>query len=337
MARTGLRIGVLGAANIARQFIAAVAHSSVVKVTAVASRNAAKAEAFAREVGVARCYGSYEELLQDPAIDAIYNPLPNSLHAAWSIRAAEAGKHVLCEKPFCVSAAEAKAMFAAASAHRVHVIEAYPYMAQPQTLKLRELLRDGAIGQVRHIQACFGFTVAGPDNIRMVAALGGGALLDAGSYPVSLVRIVAGERPVRAWASAQWFSEGLDKTVAATLEFASGKVAQVFCSFVTASHRHAIVAGDTGAIMTSYANHAPPDGKLSLQVKRSREASAPYETLELPGGNGFLAEAESFAQLVAGRPDQWTGATPEETTDIMLTLDAMAKSVRSGSAVKVGS
>jgi D-xylose 1-dehydrogenase (NADP+, D-xylono-1,5-lactone-forming) len=336
MKQNGLRIGVLGAANIARQFVSAVASSSVIKVTAVASRDAAKGKTFARELGVERSYGSYDELLKDPAIDAIYNPLPNSLHAEWSIRAAEAGKHVRCEKPFCVNAREAKAMLAAARACKVHIVEAYPYLAQQQTLKLRELLRGGAIGQVRHIQATFGFTVAGPDNIRMVATLGGGALLDAGSYPISLVRIVAGERPVRASASAQWFSEGLDKTVAATLEFASGKVAQVFCSFVTASHRHAVIAGDTGAIVTSYLNHGPTDGKLYLQVKRSKEATAPYETIEVPAGNGFLAEAESFADLVAGRPDRWTGAAPEETTDIMLMLDAIAKSARSGGTVDVG-
>jgi xylose dehydrogenase (NAD/NADP) len=337
MAQTALRIGVLGAANIARQFIAAVAGSSLVTVTAVASRDAAKGKAFAREVGVPQSFGTYEALLKDPAIDAVYVPLPNSLHAEWSIRAAQAGKHVLCEKPFAVTAHEASAMFAAARANSVDVVEAYPYMAQPQTQTLRQLLRDGAIGAVRHIQATFGFTVAGANNIRLVAELGGGALLDAGSYPVSLVRIVAGERPARAYATAQWFGERLDKAVAATLEFPGGMVAQVCCSFQTASHRHALIAGENGAIMTNYFNHAPPGGGLSLQVKRSRDAAAPYETLELPGANGFLAEAESFAHLVAGRPELWTGATPEGTTDIMLTLDAIAESARSGRAVAVTS
>lgn len=337
MAQTALHMGILGAANIARQFIPAVAGSSLVKVTAVASREAARGAAFAREVGVARSYGSYEQLLQDRSIDVVYVPLPNSLHAEWSIRAAEAGKHVLCEKPFAVNTREARAMFAAARAHKVQMAEAYPYLAQPQTAKLRDLLREGAIGQVRQIQACFGFTVSGANNIRMDVALGGGALLDAGSYPVSLVRIVAGERPARAFASAQWFSKDLDKTVAATLEFASGKVAQVFCSFATASHRHAVIGGENGAIMTGYANHAPADGRLTLHVKRSREATAPWETLELSGGSGFRAEAESFAHLVAGKPERWSGATPEESIDIMLTLDAIAESARSGRAVNVAS
>jgi xylose dehydrogenase (NAD/NADP) len=336
MTPTGLRMGVLGAANIARQFIAGVADSSLVNVLAVASRDTVKGEAFAREVGVARSHGSYEELLADREIDAVYNPLPNSLHAEWSIRAAEAGKHVLCEKPFCVSAAEAKAVFAAAQANGVHVVEAYPYLAQPQTIKLRQLLRDGTIGQLRHIQATFGFTVASANNIRLIATLGGGARLDAGSYPTSLVRVVAGERPAVVYATAQWLSEGVDKTIAATLEFPSGVIAQIFCSFATASHRHAVIAGDQGAIMTNYFNHSPPRTKLALQIKRSREPTAPYETLDLPGGDGFLAEAESFAHLVAGRPERWTGVTPEETTDIMLTLDAMAESALAGRPVEVG-
>ena len=337
MTQKAVRFGVLGAANIARRFVAAVTDLLLVNVTAVASRDVAKGKAFAREVGVPRAYGSYEELLNDRDIDAVYVPLPNSLHAEWSIRAAEAGKHVLCEKPFSVTAQEASAMFAAARAHGVQVVEGYPYMAQPQTLRLRELLREGAIGEVRHIQATFGFTVAGTNNIRMVAALGGGALLDAGSYPVSLARIVAGERPARASASAQWFSKGLDKTVAATLDFPSGKVAQIFCSFLTASHRHALIAGDNGTIMTDYSNHAAPSGKLSLQVKRGRQTTAPCETLELPAGSGFLAEAESFAHLVVGRPELWSGATPQETMDIMLTLDAIAESARSGRVVEVAS
>jgi predicted dehydrogenase len=297
MTPTGLRMGVLGAANIARQFIAGVADSSLVNVLAVASRDTVKGEAFAREVGVARSHGSYEELLADREIDAVYNPLPNSLHAEWSIRAAEAGKHVLCEK---------------------------------------QLLRDGTIGQLRHIQATFGFTVASANNIRLIATLGGGARLDAGSYPTSLVRVVAGERPAVVYATAQWLSEGVDKTIAATLEFPSGVIAQIFCSFATASHRHAVIAGDQGAIMTNYFNHSPPRTKLALQIKRSREPTAPYETLDLPGGDGFLAEAESFAHLVAGRPERWTGVTPEETTDIMLTLDAMAESALAGRPVEVG-
>ena len=141
-----LRIGILGAANIARNFTAALRGSEKVDVCAVASRDAAKSAAFAAEVGIAQSFASYEALLADPSIEAVYNPLPNNLHAEWTIKAADAGKHVLCEKPFAANALEAQAMFDAAKRNHVIVVEAYPYRAQPQTIRLAQLLRDGAIG-----------------------------------------------------------------------------------------------------------------------------------------------------------------------------------------------
>ncbi len=135
LASRPLRIGILGAANIARSFINGVAPSKTVTITAVASRDAAKAERFTKECGIARAHGSYDALLADSTIDAVYNPLPNTMHAEWSIRAIEAGKHVLREKPLATTAADARAMFPSARRHNVHLVEAYPYRAQPQTLK----------------------------------------------------------------------------------------------------------------------------------------------------------------------------------------------------------
>jgi predicted dehydrogenase len=153
--RAVLRIGILGAANIARLFVAGVRPSDKVVVTAVAARDVERARKFAAETGVAQVHPTYEALLADPAIDAIYNPLPNNLHAEWSIRALDAGKHVLCEKPLATSGREARAMFDAAARNHVYVAEAYPYRAQPQTLKLRELLRDQRSSSAR--SASFGF------------------------------------------------------------------------------------------------------------------------------------------------------------------------------------
>src|SRR5665213_3992339 len=148
LAPARLRIGILGTANIARSFIVGVAPSKTVSVTAIASRDLAKATRFATDTGVRRSYGTYEELLADPTIDAIYNPLPNSLHAQWSIRASEAGKHVLCEKPLAATVIEARAMFAAARLHGVTLVEGYPYRAQPHAIKLKELIDSGAIGHL---------------------------------------------------------------------------------------------------------------------------------------------------------------------------------------------
>lgn len=231
-----LRIGVLGAANIARLFISSVRGSSKVDVYAVASRDGAKAAAFAKETGVAHSFGSYEAMLADASIEAVYNPQPNNLHAEWTIKAANAGKHVLCEKPFAANSAETKAMFDASAANNVYVVEAYPYRAQPQTIKLAELLREGAIGKVQLIQASFGFPLPVNGNIRWDPSLAGGALMDAGSYPVSLVRMIAGERPTRVHAMARFADSGVDRTLVGTIDFPGGLLAQVSCSFGTATH-----------------------------------------------------------------------------------------------------
>jgi D-xylose 1-dehydrogenase (NADP+, D-xylono-1,5-lactone-forming) len=326
-----LRVGVLGAANIARQFIAGVKGSALVSVTCVASRDVAKAAAFARETGVPRSCGSYEELLADPTIDAVYNPLPNGLHAPWSIRAAAAGKHVLCEKPLAVTEAEARDMSDAARANEVILREAYPYMAQPQTIGTRRLLREGAIGRVQFVQASIGFSLAGGPNVRFERALGGGAILDAGSYPVSLVRIAVGERPVRVCATARFYEPEVDRTLTGMLEFPGGALAQIACSFTSGNHRHALIAGDDGVLETTFLNHDRAGPSL-LHLKRGKSGTAQVETTDTGAGDGFRLEAESFARLVAGDSEAWTGATPEESIDIMAAIEAMRRSANMNGA-----
>jgi D-xylose 1-dehydrogenase (NADP+, D-xylono-1,5-lactone-forming) len=330
-----VRFGILGAAKIARSFVDDVAKSQEVEVTGVASRDPGKAAAFAKEFGIVKSYGSYEAMLADADIDAIYNPLPNSLHAEWSIKAAAAGKHVLCEKPLAVTGAEARAMFDAAKKHNVHILEAYPYLAQPQTIKARELVRAGAVGRLHLIRASFGFSLANAPNIRLDAGLAGGSVMDAGSYPVSLVRVLSGERPSRVHAFARWTDSGVDRTLAATIEFPSGLLAQISSSFATGYHRHALVAGETGAFETTYLNHPPMGGPATIQLRRGPTVATDIETVSVPDGNGFLAEANSFARLVCGGAGAWTGATPDESIDIALTLDALLKSARSGAIVSV--
>jgi D-xylose 1-dehydrogenase (NADP+, D-xylono-1,5-lactone-forming) len=332
---SALRMGVLGAARIARQFIEAVRPSPKIVVTAVASRDAERAAAFARDAGVSRVHPSYDALFADPEIDAVYVPLPNALHAQWSIRAADAGKHVLCEKPLAASAIEARAMFDAAKRNGIYLVEAYPYRAQPQTLKLRELLAGGAIGRVRLIQAAFGFPLTDATNIRMDPGLAGGALMDAGSYPVSLVRTIAGAAPRRVHAISQWVPSGVDATTMGTLEFADGVLAQFSCTFATARHRHAFIAGDAGSIATTYLNDTSAAFPPLLEVKRGTGWDAPREVIETAATSGFLAEAESFHDLVRSGWAQWTGVTPVESIDIALTLDALAASSRQGAPVDV--
>ena len=335
MPSSPVRIGILGTAKIARQFVAGVRPSAAVEIVAVASRDGSKATAFANDLGIARAHDSYESMLAAQDIDAIYNPLPNSLHAEWSIRAAQAGKHVLCEKPLAASAASAREIFSAARRHGVHVVEGYPYCAQPQTLKMRELLDAGALGRVQMIQASFGFTLADGPDIRLDPGLAGGALMDVGSYCVSLARIVAKERPSRVSASASWTDAGVDRTLVATIEFPSGLLAQIGSSFATALHKQALIIGTDGILQTTFFNHPSPAVPPVLQLKRGKGSDAVFETLEVPTTNGFLAEAESFARLVRHGPEQWNGVTSEESVDIALTLDALLQSARTGSRIAV--
>jgi predicted dehydrogenase len=332
-----LRIGILGAARIARQFVAAVRPSRKVAVHAVAARDPERARAYAGELGIPRVHASYDALLADPGIDAIYNPLPNTLHAEWSIRAAEAGKHVLCEKPLATSARDAEAMFAAARKHGVFLVEGYPYRSQPQTLKLRELLAAGAIGKLQLVQAAFGFPLGDLSNIRYDPALAGGALMDAGSYPVSLARMVAGERPLRASAMAQWAPTGVDRTLAGLIEFPGGLLAQVTCSFATVRHRHAVIVGDAGMITTTYLNDTSAALPPMIEVRRGTGWDATRETIVAAEANGFFAEAEAFCDLVRRGGSRWQGTTPEESVDTILTLEALAASARGGgAAVAIG-
>ena len=300
-----LRLGILGCANIARQFARDVAPSRLVRVAAVASRDASKAQAFAAEFGVPRAHASYEALLDDDALDAIYVPLPNSLHAEWVARAAQRGRHVLCEKPLAMNANEAHAMFDAARRHGVMLLEAYPWWFQPQTATLLKLLHGGAIGSVRAIQTSFGFTLRDPGgiNIRSIAALGGGALMDAGCYCLSLIRLVMGRAPQRVHASARHGPTGVDVATDATLHFADGAIAQMACAMDLALHRHATIVGSDGVITTEYLNHtaprghADPRGYQPSQLRlRSGSGNGPFETIESPAGSGFRFAAEACSR-----------------------------------------
>ena len=342
-----LRIGILGGANIARQFNRDVAASAAVRIAAVASRKAESATAFAAANGIPRHHGSYEALLADPGIDAIYLPLPNSLHAEWAIKAAAAGKHVLCEKPLALNLAEAQAMFDAAKAHRVILLESYPYYFQPATGRLVALLREGAIGAVRSVQSCFGFTMANPgNNIRMNPELGGGALLDAGSYALSVIRLAMGCAPQRVVADASWAESGVDISTMATLFYTDGRRAQLSCAMDAASHRRATIVGSAGTIDTEYLNHTSeqtggpldnPYGYLpsQMRLRRGTANNIPFEVIESGGGSGFRFAAEVFARLVAARDFDAMGRAAEASLDNAATLEALAQSAKLGRPVDV--
>jgi predicted dehydrogenase len=336
-----LRLGILGCANIAKQFARDVAPSPQVSIQAVASRDLAKAQAFAQSFHIPRAHGSYEAVLADEALDAIYIPLPNSLHAEWAIRAMQAGKHVLCEKPLALNLGEVQRMFDAARHHGVMLLESYPYWFQPQTRDLLACLSHDKIGEVRSMHASFGFTVGNTDtNIRLKPDLGGGALLDAGSYPVSLIRLVIGCAPERVMAHANWVTTGVDISMMATLFYADGRRAQMSCAMDTANHRRATIVGTHGTIETEYLNHTSDShthawGYLpsQLRVRQGVANSIPFEDIYSATGSGFRFAAEAFAQVVRTGDMAAIERAAAASHDIAATLDAIQTSARTGQVV----
>ena len=340
--RPALRIGILGCANIARQFARDVSGCPDANVVAVASRSADTAEAFARAHGIGRSYGSYEPLLLDPAVDVIYLPLPNSLHAEWAIKAAEAGKHVLCEKPLALGLAQAQMMFSAARQNGVMLLEAFPYYFQPQTGAMLELVRGGQIGRISSVQASFGFTLSKPiGNIRLSPALGGGALMDAGCYPLSLIRLVMGDAPQKVRADAVWADSGVDISLMATLFYADGRRAQLSCAMDTANHRRATIVGSDGTIETEYLNHTSDQsgghvyGYLpsQLRVRRGIANTNPFEDVITGTGSGFRFAAEAFARVIHARDFAAIERAAQVSLDNAATLEALAQSARLGQTV----
>lgn len=340
-----LRIGVLGCANIARQFVRDVAHSPQVQVVAAASRQLATAQAFAQALGVARSHGSYEALLADREVDAVYLPLPNSMHAQWAIQAAAAGKHILCEKPLALGLQQAQAMFAAARQNQVMLLESYPYYFQPQTGAMMDLLRGGVLGEVRSVHACFGFMLANAKgNIRLSPELGGGALLDAGSYALSLIRLAMGCAPQKVHACASWGESGVDISTTATLFYADGRRAQLSCAMDAANHRRATIVGSAGTLETEYLNHSCTPGSTSpygylpsqMRLRRGTANNVAFEEICSPGGSGFRFAAEAFARVCQAGDFAAIERAAQASLDNAATLEALARSAKLECAVQVG-
>ncbi|MEY5027936.1 MAG: hypothetical protein RLZ63_251 [Pseudomonadota bacterium] len=340
-----LKLGVLGCAKIAHGFVRDVLPSDQVEVVAVASRDLSKAQAFADQYGLPQAWASYEALLADPNVEAIYLPLPNTMHAPWAMAAARAGKHVLCEKPLTLTRASAQEMFDTARQHGVMLLESFPYYFQPQTGDMLALLASGAIGQVRSVQATFGFTLApqATGNIRFNPVLGGGALLDAGSYPLSLIRLVMGQAPVRVLAQSSWTASGVDMATTATLEYADGRRAQLMCAMDVANVRHATISGSAGTLETEYLNHTAdavgqsPHGYLpsQMRLRRGIANTLAFEDIRSPSGSGFRFAAEAFAKVIREQDHDAVARAAQASIDNAATLEALARSARTGAAVKL--
>lgn len=247
-----IRWGVLSTANIGiKAVIPGIRSARNGVLHAIASRDSTRATEVARRWPGVRAYGSYEELLADPEVDAVYIPLPNGLHLEWTERAAEHGKHVLCEKPLAATEPEVRRMFDACNGAGVLLMEAFMYRFHPQIRWVREQIAAGAIGEVRFARGSFAFDIRGrPRDIRLRAALDGGSLMDVGCYPLSFCRVVFGHAPISVSARAYVPADGeVELTIGAILDFGEGKLGMVDSSFALPAQQHAEVVGDAGRIV----------------------------------------------------------------------------------------
>ncbi len=295
-----VRWGVLGTAKIAREkVIPATQASQTGIVTAIASRELALAKSVANQLGVEKAFGSYDALLADAEIDAVYIPLPNHLHVPWSLRAIEAGKHVLCEKPIGLSLAEAQQLLEAANAHpRLKVMEAFMYRFHPQWIKARQLVRDGRIGELRTIHTDFSYFNDDPRNIRNQAELGGGALMDIGCYPISLSRFVFGEEPFRVLGDLHFdFETQVDCLTSAVLEFESG-TSTFTCGTKHAPFQRVNIFGTTGRIEIEIPFNAPSDRPCRLWLQTSGPVADRVEEIKLDVCNQYTLQADAFGRAI---------------------------------------
>ena len=272
-----LNWGLLSTARINRALITPLQASPRNRLTAVASRDLAHAQAYAAERNIPRAFGSYEALLADPDIDVVYISLPNSLHAEWAIKAVEAGKHVLCEKPLATTVEDVDAMADAARKAGVVLAEAFMYRHHPQTLKVKELVEGGAIGRLQVIRGGFTFPLADPANVRLAPALGGGSIWDIGCYPISYTRTVAGTAPAEVFGWGETGESGVDVVFAGQMRFPNGVLGQFDCGFRSPERMLMEFLGSEGAISltNSFKPGSMPRSTCCITTARPRRSQYP--------------------------------------------------------------
>jgi predicted dehydrogenase len=322
-----LRWGLLGTARINRAVIPALRASERSQLAAVASRERDKGAAYAKEWGIPRVVG-YEEMLADPGIDVVYIPLPNSLHAEWTIRAARAGKHVLCEKPLALTVEDVEAVAAAARAAGVVVAEAFMYRHHPQTRRVKELVDAGAVGPLKLVRGAFTFDLTREVDVRLAADLGGGSLWDVGCYPVSYARYLVGAEPVEAAGWQAVGPSGIDEGFYGQLRFGPEVFAQFDSGFRAAFRTRLEVVGRQGTIVV----HRPfkPTPQESILVTRGDQV----EEVAVSGpGELYLGEVEDMADAVLlGRAPR---ISLEESRGNVATLVALYRAARENRPVPV--
>jgi predicted dehydrogenase len=320
-----VRWGFLSTARINRRVLAAAEKSSAADVVAVASRDQGRAEAYAVEHGIPRSYGRYEELLEDPELDAVYISLPNSLHVEWSVRALAAGKHVLCEKPLTRSPEEAEEAFEAAERAGRILMEAFMWRHSPQTAKLVQLVEGGVIGELQLVRATFSFPLEGRRNIRLDPELGGGALMDVGAYCVSAARLLAGE-PERVYGEQVIGDSGVDTLFTGILRFPRGVLAEIDAGMHLPRRDGLEAVGTEGSLVIADPWLAQ---RLVLHLRRGESR----EEIALPPADPYRLELENMCAAIAGEAEPLLGR--DDAVGQARVLDALYQSADEGRPVEL--
>ena len=315
-----IRWGLLGTARINRALIPAIRASARSALVAVASRDATRAELYAREWQIPRSLGSYESLLADSSVDAVYIPLPNSFHAEWTIKACEAGKHVLCEKPLALSVADVDRIIDAASRRNVVVAEGFMYRHHPQTAQVRDLVERGAIGSVRVVRGSFTFPLKSHANVRLDPALGGGSLWDVGCYPVSFARTIVGAEPQQVWGSSVTGPTGVDLAFTGVLEFGGDVRGSFDCGFNAHFRTEMEIVGTEGVLRLPRPFKPGRVGQIVLT--RGDEV----DTIQVDGPELYVGEIDDLASAVLDRRSPVV--TLDDSRGNIATLAALHESAR---------
>jgi D-xylose 1-dehydrogenase (NADP+, D-xylono-1,5-lactone-forming) len=318
---TPLRWGILSTAHIGEKLLAGAAGSARTDVVAVGSRDADTAAEFARRWAIPSSYGTYEELLADPDVEAVYIPLPNGMHHEWTMLALAAGKHVLCEKPYSPRPAQVSAAFDRAAERGLVLSEAFMYRYNPQIVEAARLVADGRLGEVRLVRASFSHPSATAGNIRLDPALGGGSMLDVGVYPLSAARLFCGE-PHVVTAQQLLGRSGVDVTFVATLEFPRGALAAFDCGFELPDRSALEVVGTTASLVVADPWHCQ-EPRLTLTARGSEPVD-----LRVDVANSYQLELEEFAKAVRGQDNALLGRA--DALGQAVAVDALFRSATSG-------
>jgi predicted dehydrogenase len=322
--------GVLGVASIAtRKVIPGMQKGRLGEIAAIASRDPQKAQGAAQQLGIPKSYGSYEELLADPEIEAVYNPLPNHLHVPWSIRAAEAGKHVLCEKPIGLDAAETAELMRVRDRTGVKIGEAFMVKTHPQWLRVKELAQGGAIGQLKSITTIFSYSNRDSQNVRHKPEWGGGGLLDIGCYPITLSRWLFNEEPRRVAGTLELDPDfGTDRLASGILEFSTGH--SIFsCGTQTNYFQRMELLGTTGRLAVDIPFNAPNDRPVPVTVADGMALyGGKVQVEEIPVSDQYTIQGDAFSRAILENAE--VPVPLENALGNMKVIDAIFRSARSG-------